>query len=243
MKSAFPARVLLPVAVVLGVMVLPGPSPAGNGNSGNRQDVSFAERAALYGTSLTLAALWLAKNNWSVPLLIKASQYARTKTPGYKQKIILDQILAQLHPNGGSSLRDSLNRIERNQAVMVSEAKLASRWQRLMVDEIGLATFIADAEGKFTSVSQGYLNMTGLTIGEVIADGWRNSFAEKERETVGAAWGDAVKEERDFHISTVYFNHSTRQTLPVYIDAYVVHTDDGVVSGWVGRVSSVVKPT
>ena len=153
------ARTLLVASVALGVAATtPGSLPS-TGAQPPRSTVGFAERAALYGTSITLAALWLAKNNWSVPLLIKVATGARKLTPGYKQQIILNQILAELHPNGGGSLRDSINRIERNQSLMVNDIKLGSRWQRLIVDEIGLATFITDSNGRCVSVSQGYLNM------------------------------------------------------------------------------------
>ncbi len=231
-------RTFLVSSVVLGVIASPVPSPA-SGAAASKNPVGFAERAALYGTSLTLAALWLAKNNWSIPILVKLFTSVRKLTPGYKQGLLLDQILAELHPNGGGSLRDSINRIERNQSIIVNEVKLGTRWQRLIVDEIGLATFITDSSGKFLSVSQGYINMTGLTLEEVLGEGWRNSLAEQETTRVGAAWDQAIDQRRDFHITTVCHNRQTDREMPVYIDAYVVHTDAACISGWVGRVSFV----
>jgi PAS domain S-box-containing protein len=103
----------------------------------------------------------------------------------------LDHIVTELRPNGGSSIRDSLNRIELRQV-------LQEQRQKAILTDMSVGVFETDTEGSFIWVNRKYLRMTGRAPSEVNGSGWVNTIAERDRERVISEWQTAIAEEREF---------------------------------------------
>lgn len=100
-------------------------------------------------------------------------------------------VVQELQPNGGASVRDSLNRIELRQV-------LQEQRQKAILSDMSVGVFETDTQGEFVWVNRKYLRMTGRAPDEVKGSGWINTIAHRDRERVVLAWNTAIREEREF---------------------------------------------
>ena len=100
-------------------------------------------------------------------------------------------VVSELRPNGGASIRDSLNRIELRQV-------LQEQRQKAILSDMSVGVFETNTEGEFVWVNRKYLRMTGRAPDEVKGSGWINTIAHRDRERVVVAWNKAIEEEREF---------------------------------------------
>lgn len=100
-------------------------------------------------------------------------------------------VVTELRPNGGASIRDSLNRIEIRQV-------LQEQRQKAILSDMSVGVFETDTVGNFVWVNRKYLRMTGRSPMEVRGSGWINTIAERDRERVIQEWKDAMDANREF---------------------------------------------
>lgn len=103
-------------------------------------------------------------------------------------------IVGELRPNGGASIRDSLNRIEIRQV-------LQEQRQKAILSDMSVGVFETDTDGDFIWVNRKYLRMTGRAPSEVNGSGWINTVAERDRARVKQEWQDAMDAGREFESS------------------------------------------
>jgi PAS domain S-box-containing protein len=103
----------------------------------------------------------------------------------------LDFIVAELHPNGGASIRDSLNRIELRQV-------LQEQRQRAILSDMSIGVFETNVAGHCVWANRKYLRITGRTFEEVEGTGWINILAHGDRDRIIKSWDASIKEEREF---------------------------------------------
>jgi PAS domain S-box-containing protein len=102
-------------------------------------------------------------------------------------------IKESLSPNGGSSLRDSVDRIEGQ--VMKADTK-----HKLLAEVLNMGVFEADRDGMFQSVNKEWSEMSALSPMESKGNGWIRGVSEGDREKVYAEWKACVEQERDFYM-------------------------------------------
>ena len=100
-------------------------------------------------------------------------------------------VVMELQPNGGASVRDSLNRIELRQV-------LQEQRQKAILSDMSVGVFETNDEGEYVWVNRKYLRMTGRAPDEVKGSGWINTVAHRDRERVVTAWNKAIKEGIEF---------------------------------------------
>lgn len=103
----------------------------------------------------------------------------------------LQTVVTELQPNGGASIRDSLNRIELRQ--VFNEQR-----QRAILTDMSVGVFETDVTGNYIWVNRKYLRMTGRAPNEVNGSGWVNTVAERDRPKVMEEWQKAIDEEREY---------------------------------------------
>lgn len=141
----------------------------------------------------------------------------------------LDFIVTELHPNGGTSIRDSLNRIEVRQV-------LHDQRQRALMSDMAIGVFETDEEGLCVWANRKYLRMTGRTFLEVSGSGWTNILAPEDRDRVVKAWADAIDEEREFE-DEYYIVTPEGVRTRVRAQSYKMHTSDGAPIGYLGMLT------
>lgn len=112
----------------------------------------------------------------------------------------VDDILSELKPNGGSSIKDAVTRIEIRQL-------FAGERQRALMQADTRGIFEADINGHLIWANKSFMQMLGAnSLQEVRGNGW-HTFADVP------GWDEAVEEER-----------SIRTTIHVEGKEYSLHT-------------------
>jgi len=145
----------------------------------------------------------------------------------------LDFIVSELHPNGGASVRDSLNRIELRQV-------LQERRQKAILSDMSVGVFETDNEGEFVWVNRKYLRMTGRAPDEVKGSGWINTIAHRDRERVVLAWNKAIEEEREFEEEFLMITPDDDR-VQVQARTYKMTTQDNGSLGFLGMLTPLCE--
>lgn len=141
----------------------------------------------------------------------------------------LDLILGELKPNGGSSLKDQLNRLEAS--VSISEA------QRLLIlDANPNGVWTSDTDGNLVWMNNTLKVRCGATLDEVEGTGWINIIHPADRKLVLDEWEQAVKYKRVFNLHYRLTNLQTNQPITVHGVATPAKSYDGSVVGFNGVI-------
>jgi PAS domain S-box-containing protein len=141
---------------------------------------------AIAGAAAVVAAV--RKFVWGPSARLAREIYGLIDTNARQQQT-LDAIMYELRPNGGSSLRDAVARIEAR--VAKGESKVNA-----LFGEVGVAMLEADSDGACTFVSPAWSRLTGVSISDAIGWGWINSVHHGDRDAVVHEWRSAVEQHR-----------------------------------------------
>jgi PAS domain S-box-containing protein len=142
----------------------------------------------------------------------------------YRKALIVSKKLAAIHdelvPNGGSSLRDAINRIE---ALQITALALT-----------GKAHWISGPDGHCTFASVRLAGLMGLTPEQVEGWGWVTAVAPEYREACRREWDNAVKDLREFHMKYEYIRPNGER-VPISGHAIpIVHAQTKAFVGMLG---------
>lgn len=155
-------------------------------------------------------------------------------TPIQLPWIILKQnekILQELYTNDGSSLRDTINRLDRRQ-IILNDRILG------ILDRDDMAIFETDNKGQFIWVNSAYLSMSGRTLPDLIGHGWINSVLETDRNRVITEWDRAIEEQRTFEMTFSFQHQYTDRITLAFVKATPNRSANEIV-GWTGYISPV----
>ena len=144
-------------------------------------------------------------------------------------KASLDEIALQLTNNGGTSLKDAIDRIEHKQDFMTARMQT-----HLHTNDKAL--FETDREGYIIYINKAYQKLTGLGGGDAKEMGWVNVIDSKDRDRVVKSWFNAVKARRDFdeHLDLIT---ADGQVCRARATAYIIRDGKGRMLGHIGEVS------
>jgi len=155
-------------------------------------------------------------------------------------------IASELRTNGGSSLRDAIDR-NNNEHVLFNKTLSSIEsmtWnnievQRARMDNDDEMIFITGADGNCTWVNRSYARHTGRTIEEIKGSGWVNVVHPAERERIKEAWYEAVKHNREFEMVIKYLD-TAGVTFSADVRSYKMTSSDGKTTGFMG-VGEVIR--
>jgi PAS domain S-box-containing protein len=147
---------------------------------------------------------------------------------------VLHAIEKDFRPNGGSSFRDAITRIE-SWLVTFDERQKAL----LNLSTDGL--FEADAGGACVYTNREYAEISGLHGREALDNGWIVALHPEDRNRVVTEWRHAVADRRDF-LSRYRFSHPCGEVVPVVCHASAMKRPTGELIGYIGSVRREVKP-
>lgn len=104
----------------------------------------------------------------------------------------LAEIVAQFKPNGGHSLRDTIDKIQ-------SELEMVRGSQRAVLDSSPIAMFEAESNGNCLWVNRAWRDLAGITDSQAYGQGWQTSILEEDRKRVKDEWLESVAQHRDFN--------------------------------------------
>lgn len=143
----------------------------------------------------------------------------------------LDSILKELQPNGGSTIKDTVTRIDNALTVNVER-------QRVFNNDSMNGLMETDAEGNCVWANSTYLGIVGRTIESVLGKGWVNTIQASERDRVMTEWDDALEEDREFEYE--YHVVTTRgERKMVRIRSMKLRDSNGTTVGYIKTVTPV----
>ena len=140
----------------------------------------------------------------------------------------VDTIKKELFANGGSSLRDAINRIEKHQCVEFAKTKL-------LLNDSDHMYFETDEEGMCVDANENYLKMLGIEQKDCLGNSWKQCIHPKDKEAVLAEWELCVKDKTPFDCKYRFLNKKD-EAIPAHVRAMVIKSIDGKIVGWLGIV-------
>ena len=190
------------------------------------------------GATASAVTVWLKRNDWVMPILSRAQRKVSRLMPGARRDQILAEILYELKPNGGYSLKDTVNRIEQNQKELRLKAQIVAVAQSLQQNMLNIAVARFDDDGLLVEANQPCLHLLGLTHREALGSGWKNAIAEDARGSIATEWCCSIDDRRDVRMDACIFNRTTREKSLVSIEANRLEVDDRVF-GWLAWMRPV----
>jgi PAS domain S-box-containing protein len=127
-------------------------------------------------------------------------------------------IKKELSTNGGSSLKDAINRIE-------SRLSIQDGKSRATLSLLDSPIWESDEDGNCVWVNRAYRRITGYDIDSVKDMGWISIIAPDSREAVQEEWINAIRDRRHFSL-TYNIITSFGKILPVDGEGYPIYTND-----------------
>ncbi len=138
-------------------------------------------------------------------------------------------IQKELNTNGGSSLKDAINRIESRLSVQDGKC-------RATLSLIDSPIWESDEDGNCIWVNRAYRRITGYDIDNVRDMGWISIIAPDSREAVQEEWVNAIRDRRHFSLA---YNIVTSfgKIISVEGEGYPIYANDknkNIVKGHIG---------
>jgi PAS domain-containing protein len=109
----------------------------------------------------------------------------------------INEISKEFAPNHGSSLKDTLNKIQCELARNTELTEKISTRQKWIFDNREMPIFEADEQGHCVWVNIAYMNLVKRDMNFLLGHGWKNVIAPEDRERVVNNWNLCVNDGRD----------------------------------------------
>lgn len=149
-------------------------------------------------------------------------------------------IKAELKPNGGSSLRDAVDQLAREQVRILAAIHKHSlrEWTMRGFEDGNRAFFETDERGKLMKISQQVPQWTGRSAGELLGDRWATIIAPEMRDQVRLWWTATWTEGSYGEMNQVYIAADGKR-IPVRVFAAPVI--DPAANTYLGHVGSITR--
>ena len=107
-----------------------------------------------------------------------------------------------------------------------------------MVVPVGI--FRLDAQGACRSVNKRYCEITGLSVEEVMVDGWRKSVHPDDLDRIITAWDEAREKKQPVHVE-YRFRHRDGTIVWVIGQTAEILDEDGNTAGFVGTLTDITE--
>jgi PAS domain S-box-containing protein len=144
----------------------------------------------------------------------------------------LEAIMMEVKPNGGSSIKDTVNGIAKEQQKTVFRLNAIEQRQWAFLADRLSGFMELNSNGECVTVNRTLLRMTGRSTEELMGHGWYNVIEQDQRDDVIEQWNDAIKYAREFEAE--YFLQDVKGvTFPVSTKTYIVRKPDGEPSSFI----------
>ncbi len=185
----------------------------------------------LYGTYKYIIEPWILAplNN---AYLKQIETYHKVSANFEKMEEALPILIAmqdEFRPNGGSSLRDSINRIE-------EQLKIIKKSSNLLMDHIAdVGYFETDGDGNCVWANEKYLEIVGKTLPEILEKGWISSIHIDDRDIAVNEWYASIEDNRPFSHKYRYVRPD-ESVVHAKVHAVALYNKNGVCIGAIGVV-------
>lgn len=152
----------------------------------------------------------------------------------------VDAAFGQLQPNGGKTLVDRVQSIERTVQAIAAESGLQSHRFRALAENLNYAHFEADAEGAWTYASRALAELTNVHVDDLLSWGWVSAVHPEDRERVVREWHNSRKSAGSrFTARFRFWTPTGQRDVAVVAEAYPVRSHSGDAAHWFGTISPI----
>jgi PAS domain-containing protein len=144
----------------------------------------------------------------------------------------LKAVLAEQKPNGGSSMRDSIESIKTQVGEISSQLGRLDAQMRGRFELENGGYYLMAESGRCLWVSSVWSELTGVPPGEARGDGWLRGVHPEDRERVWAAWEMAIRTRERFQM-----RYRTAKGIEVTGRAVELNDSNDNVVGVLGTIS------
>jgi PAS domain-containing protein len=143
-------------------------------------------------------------------------------------------ISAQLAPNGGASLRDTIDRVEKHVRLIDARAAIIDARHKMLLNQEQFVYFEADSRGGITLITRVAMRWTGRPTEDLCGAGWLNMVWPADHALLAEKWEQSVME-RGILECRHGITDPAGQRLAVFTRAWpVIHI--GEVVSWIGTI-------
>ncbi|BAY64945.1 two-component hybrid sensor and regulator [Calothrix brevissima NIES-22] len=192
-------------------------------------DMVWREQAALYQASDRLImASGQPQFNIEEPFTKTGNLHRWLRTNKIPLRNSDDEIIAII-----ASYEDITERKEIEQALQQSERRYAT-----LAASAPVGIYRTDIGGNCLYVNEHWCEITGLTLAEVVADGWKLALHSEDREMVTTQWQHLVQSGENFGLEYRFVRRDGVETW-VFGQAVPEKHPDGTVIGYVGTITNI----
>lgn len=143
----------------------------------------------------------------------------------------VNYVYDELKPNSGSSVKDSVKRIEDNIIVLMNK-------HRIILDDYHTGIVETNQKGEITWANATYLELTNRELREILGNGWINAVHPEDRDRVFQEWSQAMQQARNFE-STFRILDQNGSSLVVQGYAFPIKGRERI-QGYIGKIKIVM---
>lgn len=160
-----------------------------------------------------------------------------------KKLMRIRRAFLELIPNGGNSMWDKIDRIDKRTETLSDNQMTGLHLIRLVASNVSKIMWTADKNGEVDWVNEHWVERTGIPAQQAIGYGWLNGVHAEDREWVVEAWNAAVRMERDFN-ETFRLEHD-KTGIETTVKARSTPVKDASshrIAGWTGTMMVLTIP-
>lgn len=156
--------------------------------------------------------------------------------PGIQSALLAIQ--AELHPNGGSSMRDAVNRIDKRTKDIELNVRRLNVSHEVLTEVVDAPFFRSDAKGNTTYCSNSLCRLAGMSSSkEYMGMNWLTYVHQDDLEHVRDSWNSAINEKRTYLGNFRIVNPYTGKIYKIIEKATPVFDDNDIILGWEGVIT------
>lgn len=140
----------------------------------------------------------------------------------------LEKIVYELTPNGGNSVKDSINRVEANLT------KIDNKMTGVLY-HLGEPYFEMELDGQCSWVNISFMDLVGLSVSECLGHSWLQIIHPEDRDLFYEAWAEARKKGTGLTL-TCKLLKPDNTVLQVKIQISVIRDNKKDVLGFIGHI-------
>jgi PAS domain S-box-containing protein len=151
-----------------------------------------------------------------------------------KTKIIYQEIT----PNGGSSIKDAVKRLEQRSIRIENSLIILQNIQDAIHEDGNIAIFECDINGSNIHVNRTYCKWIGVSKHELLKFGWKNFLSDSElNKKYDKLWKEAFKEGREIEYSLLLRDDDDGKDFSCSVHAYPIKNEEGIIDRYLGLMS------
>lgn len=143
----------------------------------------------------------------------------------------------KIFPNGGTSIFDGIDRLEKNVAEIKEQLDSLEDTQKIVLNMQKVAFWTSDKEGAFTYVSPALCRFLNRVESELLGNNWISCLVKSDTERISTAWYDSIEDMRTFD-EIFSFSNSNQRNIKVHALAFHKLNKKGEYIGTYGTVNS-----